>query len=182
MEIKNISYLYDQGGIIGFVLNDTVYRYIKNLQGDVIAIYRDATKVAEYAYDAWGNCKVKQDTDGIGTFNAIRYRDYYFDVETGLYYLMSRYYDPSTGRFLSPDDISYLDPETINDLNLFTYCGNNPVMNVDPEGHAWWKNLLIGLAILATTTLFVAAVVASAGAVGALAGVGAALWECLQVL
>ena len=173
-EIKNISYLYDQGGIIGFVLNDTVYRYIKNLQGDVIAIYRDATKVAEYAYDAWGNCKVKQDTDGIGTFNAIRYRGYYFDVETGLYYLMSRYYDPSTGRFLSPDDISYLDPETIHGLNLYAYCGNNPVMNVDPEGHAWWNNLLIGLAILATTAIFVAAVVASAGAVGALAGVGAA--------
>lgn len=68
-ETKNIRYLYDQGGIIGFALDDTVYRYIKNLQGDIIAIYRGATKVAEYAYDAWGNCTVLQDTDGIGTFN-----------------------------------------------------------------------------------------------------------------
>ena len=55
-------------------------------------------------------------------------------METGLYYLKTRYYDPETGRFITIDDISYLAPDTINGLNLYAYCGNNPVMNVDPNG------------------------------------------------
>ena len=65
-----------------------------------------------------------------------RYRGYYFDTTTGLYYLHSRFYDPVTGRFLSPDSVEYLDPETINGLNLYAYCGNNPIAFVDPSGHA----------------------------------------------
>ena len=59
--------------------------------------------------------------------NPIRYRSYYYDAETKLYYLKSRYYDPELGRFMTIDDISYLDPDTINGLNLYAYCGNNPV-------------------------------------------------------
>ena len=74
------------------------------------------------------------DAAHIGKLNPFRYRGYYYDTETGLYYLKSRYYDPETGRFISIDDISYLDPETINGLNLYAYCLNNPVMNVDPDG------------------------------------------------
>ena len=50
---------------------------------------------------------------------------------------MSRYYDPETGRFISPDAIEYLDPSTIGGLNLYSYCNNNPVMYVDPSGHSW---------------------------------------------
>jgi len=69
------------------------------------------------------------------SMNPFRYRGYYFDSETGLYYLQSRYYDPKTGRFISPDAYSYLEPETVNGLNLYSYCNNNPVMNVDPSGH-----------------------------------------------
>ena len=112
---------------------------------------------------------------GSGTFNAIRYRGYYYDVETGLYYLMSRYYDPATGRFLSPDDLSYLDPETINGLNLFAYCGNNPVMNTDPEGHAWWDALLKVVAAVAIVAAAAVVAVATAGtAVGVIAA-GAAI-------
>ena len=56
-------------------------------------------------------------------------------METGLYFLQTRYYDPETGRFITIDDISYLAPDTINGLNLYAYCNNNPVMNVDPEGN-----------------------------------------------
>ncbi|MDE6850227.1 MAG: RHS repeat-associated core domain-containing protein [Clostridia bacterium] len=58
----------------------------------------------------------------------------YYDTETGLYYLQTRYYDPELGRFISQDSIEYADPETINGLNLYAYCDNNPVMNVDPTG------------------------------------------------
>ncbi len=67
---------------------------------------------------------------------------YYYDNETNLYYLQSRYYDPQTHRFINMDSIEYLDPENINGLNLFAYCGNNPVVRVDYNGNAWWDWLL----------------------------------------
>ncbi len=66
-----------------------------------------------------------------------------------MYYLINRYYDPETGRFLSADDVSYLDPETIGGLNLYAYCNNNPVMNIDPEGNS----IIALLAILGAFTL-----------------------------
>ena len=57
-----------------------------------------------------------------------------------MYYLKTRYYDPEVGRFITIDDISYLAPDTINGLNLYAYCGNNPVMRVDHEGTSWWSD------------------------------------------
>ena len=109
--------------------------YRKNLFGDVTAIYNGTTKVAEYVYDAWGNCTITTNVNGYGTRNPIRYRGYYYDTDLNLYYLMTRYYDPQTGRFINADTPEYLDPKTINGLNLYSYCNNNPVMNVDPSGH-----------------------------------------------
>ena len=75
-------------------------------------------------------------TNHVGNLNPIRYRGYYFDSETGLYFLHARYYDPTVCRFISRDDFSYLDPDTVNGINLFAYCLNNPVMNTDPTGHS----------------------------------------------
>lgn len=66
------------------------------------------------------------DSSHIGNRNPFRYRGYFYDVETGLYYLQTRYYDPEIGRFLNMDDISYADPEQFHGLNLYAYCGNNP--------------------------------------------------------
>lgn len=109
--------------------------YRKNLFGDITAIYQGTTKVAEYVYDAWGNCTIVSQTNGFGTRNAIRYRGYYWDNDLNMYYLLTRYYDPQTGRFINADTPDYLDPKTINGLNLYSYCNNNPVMNVDPSGH-----------------------------------------------
>ena len=89
----------------------------------------------------------------IAKLNPFRYRGYYYDTETGLYYLNSRYYDPSVGRFINADDISYIRPTDINGLNLFAYCGNNPVMYTDPDGTFFWFFLgavLIGAAISGT--------------------------------
>ena len=111
--------------------------------------------VVKYVYDAWGNHEViildgtaeDAKTTHIGNLNPYRYRGYYYDVETGLYYLKTRYYDPEVGRFITVDDISYLDPETINGLNLYAYCGNNPVMNVDPSGRFALTALFIGFLI-----------------------------------
>ena len=77
---------------------------------------------------------MEYDPYGIAAINPIRYRGYYYDTETGLYYLKSRYYDPEIGRFITIDDISYIDPDTINGLNLYAYCGNNPINYLDYDG------------------------------------------------
>ncbi|MGM9632392.1 MAG: RHS repeat-associated core domain-containing protein [Eubacteriales bacterium] len=99
------------------------------------AIYRGTTKVAEYVYDAWGNCTITLNTNGYGSRNPFSYRGYYFDSDLNMYYLTTRYYDPKTGRFINADSIEYLDPKAINGLNLYAYCRNNPVMYFDPSGH-----------------------------------------------
>ena len=132
---KYITFLYNGEGLTGFVYDNTLYTYRKNLFGDIIAVYQGSTKVAEYAYDAYGKCTVILNTAGIATINPFRYRSYYFDSDLGLYYLQSRYYDPETGRFINADDVSCLDPQSIHGLNLYAYCLNNPVMYVDPSGH-----------------------------------------------
>ena len=138
--------------------------------GDIIAIYQGATKVAEYKYDAYGNCTVIDPATGlpntsaafIGNQNPFRYRGYYWDNDLQLYYLMSRYYDPQTGRFINADSLEYLDPETIGGLNLYAYCGNNPVMNVDPSGH-----VVLSIGLLMAIGFFVgAAVGAGSSALG----------------
>ena len=108
--------------------------------------------MVNYVYDAWGNHKVVNasgveitDANHIGNLNPFRYRSYYYDTEFKLYYLKTRYYDPEVGRFISQDGIEYADPETINGLNLYAYCGNNPIMNVDPTGHSFLVFLLAAL-------------------------------------
>ena len=107
--------------------------------------------------------------------NPFRYRSYYYDFETGLYYLNSRYYDPEIGRFINADDISILSEgkEFINGLNLYTYCNDNPVNLSDECGHAWWHWLVGALIIVAAVALtiitaggFAAAGAAFAGALG----------------
>ena len=93
--------------------------------------------VVEYKYDAWGNHEAEVASEGyvtLANLNPFRYRGYYYDSETDLYFLQTRYYDPVVGRFISRDSIEYADPETICGLNLYAYCGNNPMMNVDPTG------------------------------------------------
>ena len=116
----------------------TAYHVVTNSQGDVIAIYNwsGSTKVAEYKYDAWGNCTIVSDTSstGIATLNPIRYRGYYYDNDLGLYYLQSRYYDSEIGRFVNSDNVT--DPGAgLMGFNTFIYCGNNPVNAADPTGH-----------------------------------------------
>ena len=137
---KTIDYLYGAEGVIGIIINGDRYLFRKNIFGDVTHIYNaNGVLVGKYSYTAFGCTTIDLDVDGIATENPIRYRSYYCDFETGLYYLKSRYYDPDFGRFLNVDDISYLNPDTINGLNLYAYCGNNPVMNVDPNGTDWWN-------------------------------------------
>ena len=109
--------------------------------------------MVQYYYDAWGSHKVVTATGieitsstNIGNLNPFRYRGYYYDTETGLYFLQTRYYDPEVGRFLNRDAVTYADPATINGLNLYAYCLNNPVIYSDPTGHGI-ITILLGFAI-----------------------------------
>ena len=136
--------------------NGATYIYRKDVQGSIIALLDSNGRiVVKYAYDAWGNHTVydsngniNTDENFVGNINPFRYRSYYYDAETKLYFLKTRYYDPEVGRFISVDGIEYLDPETINGLNLYAYCGNNPVMNVDPNGKFPILALILGITAL----------------------------------
>lgn len=157
------KYYYDSNGITAFEYNGKLYYYIKNLLGDIIQIVDQYGNLqASYYYDAWGAVTVK-DANGnditdqdiykthIGNINPFRYRGYYYDVETGLYYLNTRYYDPIVKRFINADSFKYLEPDTLNGLNLYAYCRNNPVNMIDPAGNKpfpWWAKLLIGVALI----------------------------------
>ena len=94
-------------------------------------------------------------TGTIGVINPFRYKGYYYDVETQLFYCNSRYYSPELCRFISPDSIEYLDPESINGLNLYCYCMNNPIMYADPSGHMpkWLQWTLGGLIVVGSIAL-----------------------------
>ena len=100
---------------------------------------KNCNTVVEYTYDAWGKLLNMTDSSGdahIGQKNPFLYRGYYYDNESGLYYLNSRYYDPQTGRFLNAD--GQLNPQSgMTGMNMFSYCGNNPVNAIDPTGHAF---------------------------------------------
>ena len=140
-----IIYNYGINGIEGFTLNNKNYHYIKNIFNDVIEVIDEEYNVyAKYSYDVYGKCCIIINEEGIADINPIRYRSYYYDKETELYYLNSRYYDPDTMRFISMDDISYLDYESLGGLNLFTYCNNNPIMNIDPNGNTFISAMIIG--------------------------------------
>ncbi len=147
--IRTLVFIYNNNEIIGFKLDGVLYYYVKNLTGDVIFIYRsNNTKIAEYSYNAFGQTTIQYNVDNIANINPFRYKSYYYDNETGLYYLISRYYSPALMRFLTPDSIKYIDPNQINGVNLYVYCGNNPIMCSDPEGC-----LAITLSMILTTAI-----------------------------
>lgn len=132
--------LYDNEEIVcGIVYNNIPYYFHRNLQNDIIAIVDKAgNNVARYTYDAWGACISATGDSDIASINPFRYRGYYCDMETGYYYLQTRYYDPATGRFLNSDDIKYLGTTDCSvGFNLFSYCDNNPVNRSDVNGHSW---------------------------------------------
>ena len=160
-----MDFLYDESGnAYSFVYNGTQYYYVRNLQGDVVKILNTSGGVvASYTYDAWG--KVTNSGNVVGQYNPIRYRGYYYDTETGFYYLQSRYYDPVVKRFISADDASLLGANgDFTSLNLYTYCLNNPVNRLDEYGTFSlpnWAKIAIGTV---ATVAAVAVTVATGGA------------------
>ena len=152
---NGLEFFYDNTGVAGFIYKEDKYIYRKNLLGDITDIIdSNGNIIVKYVYDAWGNHKVCNPNGSenasesfIGNLNPFRYRGYYYDEETGLFWCNSRYYNPEWGRWISPDSIEYLDPSSINGLNLYAYCGNDPVNMYDPSGCFAISTFLIGMAV-----------------------------------
>ena len=154
-----LRYTYDALGVLSGIQYKNAAGVTTNyivrctLSGDVDQIYdTKGNLVARYIYDTWGNTLSVIDSNGkaitdplhIANINPIRYRGYYYDAETGLYYLQSRYYDTTTRRFLNADEILGANSD-INALNLYAYCGNNPVVREDDKGNAWFASMFVGV-------------------------------------
>ena len=160
---NGIEFIYDNSGVAGIVYNNATYVYRKDGQGNIAALIDSSGNVVvEYKYDAWGDHVIvlsDSSNENLAKANPFRYRGYYYDEETGLYYLKSRYYDPETGRFLNADDIQILNisKEIINGLNLYCYCNNNPVNDKDESGY------LFGFLLALLVGGIVGALVSAAG-------------------
>ena len=146
-----LDFIYDESGkpfALKYSTNGTsfqTYYYVLNLQGDVVKLIHyipgfEYESVATYEYDAWGN--IVSSSGRLAEINPLRYRGYYYDNETGFYYLQSRYYDPANRRFINADIYVSTDSSDAVSCNMFVYCGNNPVSNTDESGDSWFKALL----------------------------------------
>ena len=150
-EGRRIWYYYDSAANpVSMRVSGKDYFYVRNLQNDVIALIDDTGEtVVEYKYNSWG--KILSITGSkagtIGKTNPFRYRGYYYDEETGMYYLKNRYYDPEIRRFISADSYKVVmsSLKTLDNRNLFSYCGQNPINRNDEYGAIW--NLIASFAV-----------------------------------
>ena len=162
----------EQGELVGLSCEGKEYFYIRDITGNITKIVdEDGRCVVKYDYDAWGNFKKTIYIDNyVSHSNPFVYKGYFFDSETGWYYLKSRYYDPSIRRFINADNYNYLDSESLNGINLYSYCGNNPILGYDPEGTWSWGKFWGVVAVVAIAAVAIAVTVASCGAAAAGAG------------
>ena len=139
-----LDFVYDESGkpfALKYSTNGTsfqTYYYVLNLQGDVVKLIHyipgfEYESVATYEYDAWGN--IVSSSGRLAEINPLRYRGYYYDNETGFYYLQSRYYDPVNRRFINADSLASTGQGALG-TNMFAYCNNCPTIYHDPSGHA----------------------------------------------
>ena len=143
-QIKQL-YSYDaSGNLVSVNYNGTEYYYMRNGQNDIVGLMDNSGAVmVSYSYDAWGKSLTVSGTlaTTLGQDNPFRYRGYYYDTETGLYYLQTRYYDATVCRFISAD-VYMSTGQGIVGNNMYAYCGNNPTTRDDDGGKFW--NLVIG--------------------------------------
>ena len=145
---KTLDFTYDNVGMpYSLTYNNgttsSTYYYITNLQGDVMYLVdASGNEVAAYDYDPYG--KVITATGAMAEINPLRYRGYYYDTETGFYYLQSRYYDPEICRFINADSYASTGQGLLG-YNAFVYCGNNPIPRADTSGDFW--NFVIGAVV-----------------------------------
>ena len=163
------DFTYDADGTpLTVTWNGNLYYYVTNLQGDVIRILdADGRDVATYTYDAWGVITQCGGCDQIELYNPLCYRGYVYDIETGLYYVSSRYYDPEIGRFINAD-AAIGQIGNVQGTNMFAYCFNNPVNMSDPSG-GWpkWLETAVKVASVVVAVTAVVVMVATVSAVSA---------------
>ena len=134
---------YDSAGnLIGMSAGRERYFYTRNAQNDITGLIdENGTSVVQYQYDSWGKLLgiTGSLASTIGKRNPFRYRGYYYDDETGMYYLQSRYYDPEIKRFICADDITTVQTllNGLHNKNTFSYCDNNPICHEDTDGNLW---------------------------------------------
>ena len=150
-----LDFIYDESGkpfALKYSTNGTsfqTYYYVLNLQGDVVKLIHyipgfEYESVATYEYDAWGN--IVSSSGRLAEINPLRYRGYYYDSETGFYYLQSRYYDPQNRRFINADSYASTGQGFVG-TNMFAYCNNSPILFVDHDGNdaeavGWWASTM----------------------------------------
>ena len=148
---ETIWYQYDSAAsLVAMIIGGTRYNYVRNAQNDIIGLLDSTGKrVVSYKYNSWGKTVSITGTLAatVGQKNPFRYRGYYFDAESGMYYLQSRYYDPEIRRFISADDYGLLSASnTVYDKNLYIYCENNPIVRKDSNGKLWITAVAVGIA------------------------------------
>ena len=150
-----LDFVYDESGkpfALKYSTDGTsfkTYYYVLNLQGDVVKLIHyipgfEYESVATYEYDAWGN--ILSSSGSLAEINPLRYRGYYYDSETGFYYLQSRYYDPQNRRFINADSYASTGQGFVG-TNMFAYCNNSPILFVDHDGNdaeavGWWASTM----------------------------------------
>jgi len=151
-----LYFTYDvDGTLLSMNYNGNEYFYITNLQGDIIELVDiNGNSVVKYNYDAWGNIIYKSG-GALADINPYLYRGYRYDIETGLYYLQSRYYDSAIGRFINSDGLLG-ETGSLLTHNMYAYGGNNPVMYLDVTGES---PLLIILATISIGLLISSAII-----------------------
>ena len=162
---KTLWYRYDSSGnVIALTYESEIYMYLRNAQNDIIGLLdKDGKVVVRYTYDSWGQVVKIEGTlkDKVGARNPFRYKGYYYDVETGLYYCRSRYYDPAIRRFISADDTQVLrdNLDMLGEKNLYAYCDDNPIARVDGNGQCW--DIVVGAVIGAAVNVITGGIAAA---------------------
>ncbi len=122
----------------GNAVNETnTFYYMKDADNVITAIIDENGKeLVSYGYDNNGAVMSLNNADGyryLMLLNPLAYKDSVYDIESGLYYLESRYYEPYLGRFISPNSVLDTGSDSVMCTNLYSYCENDPVNNVDPS-------------------------------------------------
>ena len=134
-----LDFLYDENDMLyGFVKDGSAkYFYARDMLQNILGIIdTNGSPVVIYQYTAYGTSTVLQDTAGLANINPFRFKGYYFDSESGMYYCHTRYYVPEWCRWLNADDIANIETNSLYKLNLFAYCENNPISHFDPHGES----------------------------------------------